>query len=159
MNNLRGPVVVGMAGLADDAANVVAAIDLAAREAIRRHVALCLVYGRETLPSWTRTCEVLQRMLTRTSAMHPDLAVTTAVYPGTAADALLAAATTASLVVLAAQTGLDESDTIAGLVDTTMITRAPVIMVVPAARELSAQDVRLLTTPLEPARVRQAAIS
>ncbi|HEY1488490.1 MAG TPA: hypothetical protein VGF84_20435 [Micromonosporaceae bacterium] len=126
MTNLRGPVVIGMDILDDDSALVLAAIELAAGEAVRRRVELRLVYGHASLPRWPQTCRVLERVIAGIEAAHPSLAVTTAIHPGTAANALITASNTAGLVVLATQ----DADLIASL---TSISRTPVVVVVTPA--------------------------
>lgn len=140
MHSTRGPVVVGMDPVADDAANLLAAVDVAAREAIRRGVDVRLVYGRDTLPSLGLTCQILERAVTRTEAAHPRLAVTTAIYPGSATDALIAASAIAGLVVVAAEARLDDGTMIAGLAEATAANHTPVIVVVTRAQAASTTD-------------------
>ena len=103
MFNPRGPVVVGVDAAADGTASATAALELAAREALRRRVDLRLVYGHADLPPWPLAGQLLANDTARLAESHPTLAVTTAIYPGSTAQALLAAADTASLVVSAAQ--------------------------------------------------------
>ncbi len=103
MGTPRGPVVVGM-DASTGSASIATAVDRAAREAIERRVDLRLVYGRESLPSWSYAWQILADELARAAGTYPTLAVTAAVYPGTAQHALAAASDTASAVVLAART-------------------------------------------------------
>jgi hypothetical protein len=85
-----------------DSAMVAAAFDLAAGQAAALQVDVRVVYGREALPSWPATWQLLAGLLARTGQAHPGVVLSVAVYPGTTADALLTANESASLVVLAA---------------------------------------------------------
>ncbi len=128
MSNPRGPVVVGMDIAASETAVVQAAIDLAAREAVRRQVELRLVYGHVDLPPWPLACQILDDVTARAAEAFPTLAITTAIFPGTATAALVTASASASLIVATAQTYLDDGAAIADLTTGAMF-NAPVVVV------------------------------
>ncbi len=132
MSDPRGPVIIGMDATAEHGASTSAALEFAAREAVRRQVDLRLVYGTEALPPWALTSRLIEDIIERTSAVHPHLAITTVIHPGPSAHALAVASATASLVVVAAGPELDDGQVITGLATATTITRAPVIVVVAA---------------------------
>jgi hypothetical protein len=140
MSNPRGPVVVGMDITAGETAATTAAVDLAAREAVRRQVELRLVYGQVELPSWPFTGQILDSMLARVAEAHPALATTTGIYPGTATAALITASTMASLVVIAAGTALDDTTAIAGLTTGAMFNAPVVIVLAPATMEIRLEE-------------------
>jgi len=129
MTDTIGPVIVGMDGLGDESAGVAAALDVAAREAVRRHVDLRLVYGHETVPGWAHAGELLDAITAVVALRYPDLAITTAIYPGSAERALVTASAGASLVVLAADTRLHGDDVIARLLAAPAVVRAPIVVV------------------------------
>ena len=113
---------------ADEYGGVAVAIELAAREAVRRQVDLRLVYGQVDLPPLALTCQILEDLVTRATDAYPSLAITTAIFPGTATAALITASATASLIVTTAQTYLDNSDAIGELTTGAMF-NAPIVMV------------------------------
>jgi hypothetical protein len=136
MSNSRGPVVVGMDITAGETAATTAAVDLAAREAVRRQVELRLVYGQVDLPSWPFTGQILDAVVARVTDTYPTLAITTGIYPGTATAALITASAMASLVVIASGTAFEDSTAIAGLTTGAMLNAPVVLVVAPATAEI-----------------------
>jgi hypothetical protein len=140
-----------MDATAEDGPSMSAALAFAAREAVRRQVDLRLVYGTEALPPWALTVQLIGKVIEHTSAVHPELAITTAFHPGTSARALAIASASASLVVVAAGPELDDGEVITGLATATTITRAPVIVVVAAGPIAVPRPAALVVRYPEPA--------
>jgi nucleotide-binding universal stress UspA family protein len=144
MTRLDGPIVVGVTGSAQTRAGVDGAIEVGAREAARRHVALSLVCGDELPPPWAQTAtdsaddahRALNHLVDRTASAYPSLSVTGSLHDGSAARVLVAASATASLVVVCADARVHYGGLQAGLVSAQVATHAHgPVMIVPTPRD------------------------
>jgi nucleotide-binding universal stress UspA family protein len=134
MTRTEAVIVVGVEGATRSEAGDIAAIELGAWEAARRHVGLHLVHGRQATPSWLRsgaadgalgqTRRMLDRIVDRTAVAHPDISVTGTVDSGSLALAITAASAAGGLAIVTADSRIRHGGLLSGLVSIQVVTHA-----------------------------------